>query len=354
MWNPDVYRDTDYGLEPDETYEPPDDLDEDFVPDEDEPYMQTVLGPVGLDEVGVTLVHEHLQWDSPSDNEAGIDGRLIDRNAALLDLEAFFSVGGRTLVSATPPGAGRCAQELIWLAQHAPVHIVGASGFNGQSAIDQRYGEDPEDNMRAELAADFTEGMDGTAAQPGILVVSTEGAEPSEDERSAIELVSEYQQRSHVPVLIETGQADGVLRTVDYLVQGGVHPVSVIVAVGDQVADLGQLRAIADTGSYLSFDDLGSSADESDRNTADLVSRLVQDGYGRQILLSHNFRRRSLLTGYSGRPGYPYIVEQFAIMLLEAGLQALDVRDILVDNTARALAVRRPAQGIPVMTRPEG
>jgi len=57
MWNPDIYRDTDYGLEDDDTFEPVDDIEDDFVPAEGEPYIQTVLGPIRL----IAAFIEHLQ-----------------------------------------------------------------------------------------------------------------------------------------------------------------------------------------------------------------------------------------------------------------------------------------------------
>ena len=54
---------------------------------------------------------------------------------------------------------------------------------------------------------------------------------------------------------------------------------------------------------------------------------------------------RSSLTGYQGRPGFPYVIEQFAVMLLEEGMEAHDVRKMLVDNAAAALATVAAASG---------
>ncbi|MDQ4044809.1 MAG: hypothetical protein M3173_05105, partial [Chloroflexota bacterium] len=100
MWNPRNYRDSDYGLSDDERFEPFDANDDEFVPGEGEPFIQTVLGPIAPEDVGVALVREHLQWRP---------GRLTDVQAALTDLEAFFTASGRTIVSATARDAGRDA-----------------------------------------------------------------------------------------------------------------------------------------------------------------------------------------------------------------------------------------------------
>ena len=349
MWNPDTYRDTDYGLDSDELYEPGEDIDDGFVPAQDEPYVQTVLGPIRLDEVGVALIREYLQWDPAAHRNAGIEGRLIDPNAALLDLEAFFSVGGRTVVSASPRSAGRDARRLLWLAQHAPVHIVAVSGFHDHKTLVHSYGDRAEEAMRADLDSDFNQGMDGTRARPGMLVLATRGEETTQLERLALELVAEFHQRTRVPVSIGSEEGQGALHAMERLSELGVHPMSIIVGSAGLLNDAGELRAVAETGAYVAFDDLGRLREGLDQATAQRVSGLVHDGYGTQVLLSHGFKQRSQLTGYSGRPGLPYIVEQFAVMLLEAGLQALDVRGLLVDNVSRALAVRRPAEGVPAL-----
>lgn len=347
MWNPDAYKDTDYGLDEGESFEPVDDIDDEFVPLGDEPYVQTVLGPVRPDEVGVALVHEHLQWNPPLDGDADVDERITDVNASLLDLEAFFSASGRTIVSVTTPDSGRDAKSLVWLAQRSPVHIVGVAGFHHDRLLESYASGDPLDTLRSDLERDLLDGMDGTDAKPGLLKIGTSLNEITERERRAIEIIAEAQQRFHMPITTHTEKGTRGLEQVQLLDGLGVSPSMVIVGHLDFVEDDGYLREIAQSGAYLSFDQVGKPYYGPDDAKARRISRLVEEGYRDQILLSHDFARRSLLTGYSGRPGLSYIVEQFAVMLLEAGLEALDVRGMLVDNTSRALAVRRAEERIP-------
>jgi len=342
MWNPDIYRDTDYGLEDDDTFEPVDDIEDDFVPAEGEPYIQTVLGPIRLEEAGVALIHEHLQWDPAGDPQADTDNRINDLHATLLDLEAFFSASGRTIVSATPAVAGRRADGLLWLARHAPVHIVAVTGFHTQRYLESWYGVNAADAMRADIERDLNEGMDGTEARPGLIKVGTSEGIITDLERHSIELAAEAHRKHHLPVITHAEHGSMALEQVQLLSDLGVDASRVVVSHLDFIEDERQLRAIADSGVFMSFDQLGKPYRGPDQPKARRIARLVRDGYRDQILISHDFARRSLLTGYSGRPGLSYIVEQFAIMLLEEGLEALDVRAILVDNTARAMAVMPP------------
>lgn len=342
MWNPKTYRDTDYGLDDDQSFEPIDDVGDTFEPEDGEPYIQTVLGPIRPEEAGVALVHEHLQWDPPHDNSGDTDHRINDVQASLQDLEAFFSASGRTIVSATPKVAGREARGLLWMARHAPVHIVGVTGFHTQRYLEAHYGADATAAMARDLAQDLNDGMEGTGALPGMMKIGTSEGVITELERHAIELVGDAHRRHHLPVITHTERGTMALKQLELLSDAGVAPSRVVVSHLDLAEDDGYLRSVADTGAFISFDQLGKPYFGPDQPKARRVAELVRDGYREQLLLSHDFSRRSLLTGYSGRPGLSYIVEQFAIMLLEEGLEALDVRAILVDNTARAMAVLEP------------
>jgi phosphotriesterase-related protein len=110
----------------------------------------------------------------------------------------------------------------------------------------------------------------------------------------------------------------------------------------DRVAAEVELGEAAGSGAFLAFDGIGRTDRDADALTAARIARLFADGCGDRILISHGYTRRSHLTGYGGRPGLPYVIEQFAVMLLEEGLGAPDVRRILVDNAARAIATRTP------------
>jgi phosphotriesterase-related protein len=322
MWNPDTYRDTDFGLDREETFEPATDLEEEYRPGAGDRFVMTVLGPIRPDEVGVALVREHLQW-LPSAATSDSDARLDDSRAALQDLEAFFTVSGRTVVSATPAGAGRDARGLLWLAQRAPVHIVAATGWVGGDAS----------GVRERIEADLEQGMDGTGARPGVFVIG--GEEGSEVEPDAIAEIARQRSRHDLAVL-SLAPARRQREVVERLCEASV-PASRVVVAGAGGLPSGDVEPLLSAGPWLLFDGIGESREDDERMAREIAG-LASAGHVDRILLSHGYRRRSFLTGYQGRPGHAYIIEQFAVMLLEHGLEALDVRRMLVDNAVAALA----------------
>ena len=66
MWDPQAYRDTDYGLEAIDSFEPEDFNQGDDV-DLSQPHIMTVLGPIEPDQLGVCQPWEHVL------NDAGLD-----------------------------------------------------------------------------------------------------------------------------------------------------------------------------------------------------------------------------------------------------------------------------------------
>lgn len=326
MWNPNAYRDTDYGLPDDEPFAP-DDIEEDFVPGEGEPYIQTVLGPIRPAEAEVALMHEYVQWRP---------GGLGNPRAALVDLEAFFTASGRTIVSAATPDAGRDAAVLLTIAEHVPVHIVAATGWSevGENRLDI-------DAVGSQITSDIEQGMDGTPARPGMLVGAAGGMVEGSASANALRLLAAAQRECGLPVTVMTDRPSDV----DLALSAGLHLESLIIG-GDAVRGPDIARLVAEAGAWVLFAPLPAKNDEDDRRAARLVASLAERGLTDRLLVSSGFRERGRLNGYGGQPGLAYIVEQFAVMLLESGMEAPGVRSILVDNAARALSVRRTRQAL--------
>jgi predicted metal-dependent phosphotriesterase family hydrolase len=188
------------------------------------------------------------------------------------------------------------------------------------------------------LKQELTEGLDGTTAKPGLLTCAMQN--DADSLKASFRLAAEYQRQTGLPVMLRERAATAAFQLPEAAIEKGIAASQLVVRSDSWSKFEARADDIVQLGSYLLVDGLGNKARGSDLKMAELVARLVEHGYRNQILLSHGFDRRSLLTGYDGRPGYGYIIEQFAIMLLEAGVAAPDVRVMLVDNCASALSVQ--------------
>ncbi len=120
--------------------------------------VRTVLGPIPVESMGVTLMHEHVLLDTSSwwkrpccASDIGFSERLLDismigdlrmnpflnrDNCGLLDVKAaveelghFVEYGGRTVVDPTNVGIGRDPSALQRVARRTGLNIVMGAGF---------------------------------------------------------------------------------------------------------------------------------------------------------------------------------------------------------------------------------
>ena len=135
-------------------------------------HIQTVRGPVSVEEIGFTLPHEHTaialwhvadRWDYW---ELTADVVILEA-----ELARFRAAGGTCLADVTLPGVGRDPAWLVDLSERTGLHVVmGCGWYRGayyppDALIDRRSPDDLAD----ELVREFAEGVGGTGIRPGII-----------------------------------------------------------------------------------------------------------------------------------------------------------------------------------------
>jgi phosphotriesterase-related protein len=98
--------------------------------------VETVLGPIHPDEMGITLIHEHMVLGFPGwQGDCTIappDWTAIRDNSIDL-LHRLRSLGVRTVIDATPNDMGRNPLLLKELSEKTSVHIVCSTGFYNET-----------------------------------------------------------------------------------------------------------------------------------------------------------------------------------------------------------------------------
>ena len=338
MWDPRTYEDTDYGLEPGESFEPEDAWDAEDV-STDGPHIMTVLGPIDPDELGITLVHEHLLCDPVAVTGEEPDYRLDREDFAAEEIEAFVARGGRSMVECSPRDYGRDAAGLMRLAQTAPMHMISVTGRHKDLHASRMDNARDVESLAEEFIADLTIGMDGTEARAGVIKVGTSLDEITPVEVASIEAAGKAHQRSGAPVTTHTEAGTMALEQVEALGKAGVEPGRIIVGHMDRQLDRDYLIEVLNTGAFVAFDQVSKSHYNTDEDRARMLVQLVEAGFADQLLISHDHGRKSCYIAYGGHPGVTYIQEIFALALMEAGAEALAVRRMLIENPMRALTI---------------
>ncbi|HEV2528655.1 MAG TPA: hypothetical protein VGT61_09420 [Thermomicrobiales bacterium] len=300
----------------------------------------TVLGPVWPDTLGITLPHEHLLACPPATVGEEPDYRTDDRDAALADAESFSFAGGGTIVDCTPPDNGRDLAGLRWVAERVAVKVVATAGFHKEEhsrAVIQ--GRDIGD-LADQLVREIRDGDPESGARCGQLKAGSSLDRITDIERVAFEAVARAHRATGAPIITHTEAGTMAREQVALLASFGVDPVRVVVSHLDRRhTDYQYLLDVLATGATIGFDQLGKPTHGPDDPKAAVIARLFEAGYGSQLVISHDIARRSLRPGYGGTPGLTYIPDRFLFMLLDAGLSATAVRQLIHDNPARMLTI---------------
>lgn len=317
--------------------------------------VNTVLGPVPAEELGVVSVHEALLSVSPG-AEYAFDIRL-DRAEIFETLAAklkdFRAHGGGTIVDSTGMFHGRDVRLYETLSRTTGVHIVASTGQGPEEKLGGYFltpQTNPPTPWPAEKFADlFTKEITEGMVVPRVERRGAAGLVATAATEEGMTATDESLFRGAARTALNTGVAVSIRHGND-----AVHDLDVVldeklpadrVVVGgldreDAVA-AGAPLEVARRGAYVALDHVGveDEAHITDAERVALVADLVRAGFGDRVLLSSN------ATGVAkGHPAndlpYSYVLTTFVPLLEAQGLKPEDTRRILVENPRDLLSAR--------------
>ncbi|MEN8705205.1 MAG: phosphotriesterase-related protein [Nocardioides marinisabuli] len=347
-------------------------------PDEAVATVETVRGPVPVDELGITLSHEHLlndvsSWWTPStsrglDADAFADApvseevlwdlrqdpfgnranlALDDVDVACAELDRFAALGGGTVVETTGWGIGRDLAGLRTISERTGVHVVAGTGFYLEASHPVDLLALGADGVTERILTDLRDGEDGV--RPGIIGEIGVSADFTPAEQVSLRGALAAQAETGLPVQVHLpGWFRLAGEVLDLAESTGADPTKVVLChMGPSGDDPNYQRAVMDRGAWVQYDMIGMEvfyADQgvqspSDELNAAHLARLVRDGYGAQLLLSQDVFVKSLLRRHGG-PGYAHLLQYFVPRLHRHGLDDAQVLSLLTDNPRRLFSGR--------------
>jgi phosphotriesterase-related protein len=318
--------------------------------------VNTVLGPVRADSLGVVAVHEALLSVVPG-AEHGYDismdrAEIFEVLAA--KLRDFKAAGGGTVVDSTGMFHGRDVKLLENLSRSTGVHVVASTGMGPEENLGGYFltpQTNPPTPWPAEKFADLfgrevTEGMvvprvERRGAAGLVATTGTRGGLTPTDE-SLFRGAARAALVTGVPVSIRYG-ADAVAE-LELVLAEGLAADRVVVGDLDRAEAVAASwpAAVAERGAYVAVDHVGlnDSADHvRDADRAALVASLVAAGHANRVLLSGN--AVGVAKGHAGYElPYAHALTAFAPLLASHGVADADIQQILVANPRDLLAVR--------------
>ena len=310
--------------------------------------VETVSGPVALDDLGRTLMHEHVFVMDPEalQNWGHVFGPLYwdERERvddAIAKLTRVREAGIRTIVDPTAPGLGRYIPRVREVAQAAGLQVIVASGVYAFLELPGFLAYRPTSAIASLFVREITEGIDDTGVKAAFLKCAVERHGVIGDVPRILEAVAIAATETGVPVMVHTNAAEQTgLMALEKLTSHGVDPRQIVIAHAGDSNDLDYLRAIAGTGAWLGCDRFGIEHFNPLEDRIRTLIALLGEGYGDRIHLSHDAACfMDFMTGdpffADERPDYLLISNRVVPALLQDGVTQEQIDQMMVENPKR-------------------
>jgi phosphotriesterase-related protein len=318
------------------------------------PGVQTYRGAVPPQDLGLTLIHEHVFVRDPEleRNLPGLEwspSEAVER--AVAGLLALHQLGVRTVVDLTVVGLGRDVALVQRVAERAPVNLVASTGFYVSQALPLYFRArgpgrlvDGPDPLVELMVRDIEEGIADTPVRAGMIKVMSAEAGLTDDVGRVMEAAAVAHRQTGVPITTHSVPAlRNGLEQLTLLARHGVSPTRIIVGHSGDTDDLDYLRAVMDEGSIVGLDRFGMEHVLSDERRIDALMALVELGYADRMVLSHDAAWYSHVTPPSWRAAHAprwhmeHLVRDILPALRARGIPPRDLETMLVANPRRLL-----------------
>ena len=339
-------------------------------------HIQTVLGPLAPEDLGITMGHEHLLidlrglWDDPPPERAYLieqeptlenlgallrnpyDSKpnlwLNDPQLSISELKHYQQAGGQSLIDMTTVGIKPDPAALCSIAQQTGIHVIAGCGYYRQPLLPESFHERSTEELTDDLLRWLQVGMYDTTIRAGLLgELGTS---------SPIYPFEERQLRAAARVQQQTGASINVhpliwghehLRILDILEEEGADLTRVGISHCDELVEPAWHARIAERGAVLSFDTFGSETyfdrsfaqEPRDTDRIECVLRIIDKGYGSQLTFAHDICTRTQFHRYGGW-GWDHILTNIVPRLRHAGVSQAELDTILIDTPQRLLTLQ--------------
>lgn len=307
--------------------------------------IQTVQGPIKTDQLGKTLIHEHILVDFIGADSTGYHrwdrAEVLER--LLPYLQEIKDLGFESLIECTPAYLGRDPLLLKELSAASGLNILTNTGYYG--ARDNKFVpahafEETAEQLAERWIKEWEEGIEDTGIQPGFMKISVDQEEVlSEMHQKLVRAAAITHRATGLTIASHTLLANPAFQQIDILLEEGVMPDAFIWVHAQAEEDLSQHLEAADQGAWISLDNV--NPDQIDRYVA-MIKNLKDNNLLNKVLISHDAGWYSPGEEKGGDfRGYTDLSQFLLPALQEAGFTDQDIAQLLVHNPATAFGIQK-------------
>jgi len=343
--------------------------------------VQTVVGLIEPEDLGITLPHEHLLIDQtvgfiePKETSARLlahqpvslenlswlryhpyenfdNMQLLDEQEAIDEAMLYQRAKGKTIVDVTITGIGRNPKALARISQATGLNIVMGSGYYVEGSYSKEMMDaKTEEEITEEIVKDITVGVDDTGIRSGVIGELGCSWPLHDNERKVLRAAAQAQQRTGASISVHPGRnRKAPFEVMEILGEAGADLNRIIMChIDSRLRDHSERIELLKTGCVAEYDLWGWEGHFPSYLTAegflDLpndtqriyeVRQLIEAGYIAQIFMSHDICTKNRLCRYGGW-GYSHILNYVVPMMLQRGMTQEQINTMMVENPKRLL-----------------
>ena len=305
-----------------------------------EVFLMTTLGRLSEAQCGLILPHEHVFVDLRTPETPGCAQAEAADVIRLMqpELERARQAGISVIVECTPLGVGRRADILRAVSQAAHYPLVIPTGVYREPWIPAWIHQASEDELSAWMAGELTGQIENSGVTAGFIKLSAGDDGLTVCEEKVLRAAVCAAQQTGAVIGSHTIRGRVVRHQLDIIESLDGRPDRFIWIHAQAEPDVNVNLEMAHRGAWIEYDSIGSDP-ESDRLILDRTLRLLAEGLGAQILLSHDrgWYDPAQAGGGTPRP-FDYLVKEFLPRLRAVGLSETVIEQLTVQNPFRAFA----------------
>lgn len=341
--------------------------------------IQTVLGKINRNELGIVTPHEHIfidmkvffsepeeigakniAYEKVTIDKLGVlkrnpfalldNVRLMDEETQYDELMYFKFAGGRTVVDATNFGIGRDPELLRRMSVKTGLNIIAGAGFYVEPSLPESVLDRSIEDIEKEIVGQLQIGIGHTNIKAGIIgeVGVSHVMHPFEEK--SLHASCRAQVQTGAPLLIHINPWSTMgLEAMAIISQYKIDPEKIVICHIDVENREDYIFNLLDMGVFVEFDNFGkematdlwdckpgSGRFATDWERVRLLKKMLDKGYCKQTLLSCDVCLKQLLHAFGGW-GYDHVLTHIIPMAKELGATQSQIDCMIIDNPARWL-----------------
>jgi phosphotriesterase-related protein len=261
--------------------------------------VQTVTGPIDADQLGTTLIHEHLrnadeavhyQWpnagaakeDLPHEVAPGEDFEIAVREA-----RAAMDLGIKTIGEPTAMLLGRDVRFMRRVAEETGLQVIPCTGIYTYDYLPQFFLNRDPDQIADLFVHDIEEGIQGTEIKAAFIKCAADAAGVNENIEKVHRAAARASLRTGAPIMAHSRPASNTgPRQIEVFEDEGVELSKVQMAHTGDTDDLDYIERLLDKGAWIGLDRYGVELFLPYERRQATTKALLDRGYADRMFLS--------------------------------------------------------------------